>query len=235
MRLSLRASLVGALTMTLVGLGTVAAYGSSDKPSAPLKVHASAASSAASVTWSKPSSTGGSPITKYVVTAEPSKRTCTTTGLHCKVTGLKDGVSYGFTVVAYNKHGAGTPSRLSNRATPAKSVARVLVVTPSKGLTNGESVKVSGTGFTPHDTVYLIECQADATGQNGCQAITTLPTAVTISSSGVLATTTFKVATGTIGNGTCGTTTANASSCAVSAGNASGGDSAQAVITFKVP
>lgn len=234
MRLSLRASLVGALALALGGLGA-AAYGASDTPTAPQKVHATPANAAVTVAWSKPSSTGGSAITKYVVTATPSKRTCTTSALTCKVTGLKNGVSYAFKVVAYNKHGVGTPSGLSNRATPAKSVARVLVVTPSKGLTNGESVKVSGTGFTPHDTVYLIECQADATGQNGCQAITTLPTAVTISSSGVLATTSFKVATGTIGNGKCGTTAANASSCAVSAGNASGGDSAQAVITFKVP
>jgi hypothetical protein len=236
MRVSFRTTLVATAAVVLGAACVLPAYGSSNRPSAPRTVHAKGASASATVSWSKPASSGGSAITKYVVTSTPSAKTCTTTKLTCLVKGLKNGTSYGFRVVAYNKNGAGVSSAVSNKVTPKASVAnnRVLVVTPSTGLTKGQTVKVSGTGFTPNDTVYLVECLANATGQNGCQTITSLPPSVTINAKGVLPTTTFKVMTGTIGNGTCGTTAANAAACAVSAGNATGGDSAQAVIKFKI-
>jgi hypothetical protein len=46
---------------------------------------------------------------------------------------------------------------------------------------------------------------------------------------------TFTVTEGKIGNGSCGTTKANLKNCAVSVGNAAGGDSAVAPIAFKSP
>jgi hypothetical protein len=214
----------------VAALSTLPAYGSSTKPSAPRAVHASAGNASASVSWIKPASTGGSPITKYVVTSAPSGKTCSTSRLTCKVTGLKNGTSYRFSVVAYNKNGAGVRSLASAKVTPN---ARVLVVTPSTGLSNGEKVKVSGSGFTPKDSIYIVECLANASGQNGCQLPTSIPTPLTITAKGVLPTTTFTVSTGTIGSGKCGTTAANAAACAISAGNATGGDTAQAVIKFK--
>ncbi len=235
MRLSFRTSVVGVLAVTVGMVSTMSAYGSSAKPSAPLAVHASAANAGARVTWTKPVNNGGSTITKYVVTAVPSGRSCSTTKLTCTVTGLKNGTSYSFSVVAFNKFGAGVRSRASNKVTPKASGAntRLLVVTPSTGLRNGEKVKVSGSGFTPKDSIYLVECLATATGQNGCQLPNSIPTPITVTASGVLPTTTFTVSTGSIGNGTCGTTAANAAACAVSAGNATGGDTAQAIIKFK--
>jgi len=233
MRLSTRTSLVGAVVITLALVGILPAYGSSSKPSAPRSVHAVAASAAATVSWSKPSSTGGSTITKYVVTSAPSGKSCTTKGLRCKVSGLKNGTAYSFTVVAYNKHGAGTRSAASKKVTPKASTTttRVLVVTPSTGLSNGETVKVTGSGFTPKDQLYLIECLATSTNQTGCDVASATP--VTVSSKGTLPVTSFTVITGTIGNGKCGTTSANANACAINAGNPTGGDSSQGLIKFK--
>jgi hypothetical protein len=108
-----------------------------------------------------------------------------------------------------------------------------LVVTPSTGLTNHKSVTVTGSGFKPKDTVYVVECQATTKGESGCDINTAIP--VTISSKGLLPKTKFKVITGKIGNGKCGTLASNLKSCAVSAGNISGGDSAVFKISFAAP
>ncbi len=233
MRFVTRTSLVGILLVT-AGLASVApAYGSSAKPSAPRSVHAVAASTAATVSWSKPTSTGGSSITKYVVTSSPSAMKCTTTGVSCKVKDLKNGTAYTFKVVAYNKSGAGVASAASNKVTPKASTgaARTLVISPSSGLANGETVKVSGSGFTPKDSLYLIECLKTSTNQAGCDLTTATP--VTVSATGTFAATSFTVVTGAIGTGKCGTTTANADACAINAGNPTGGDSTQGLIKFK--
>ena len=105
-----------------------------------------------------------------------------------------------------------------------------LVVTPSTGLTNNKTVTVSGTGFKPKDNVYITECQANAKGEAGCDILTATP--VKITATGVLPKTKFKVVTGTVGNGKCGTSTATLKTCAVDAGNATGGDSAVFKIVF---
>jgi len=108
-----------------------------------------------------------------------------------------------------------------------------LVVAPSAGLKNGEVVKVRGYGFKAHDQVYIVECLVTAKGQAGCNTLGA--TAVTVNAKGILPVTKFKVITGAIGSGACGTKTANLKSCAISAGNASGGDSAVARIYFVAP
>ena len=109
-----------------------------------------------------------------------------------------------------------------------------LIVKPALSLKNGESVTITGTGFKPGDTVFLVECQRTAKGQAGCNASTTsLPPTATISSSGKLPATKFKVTTGKVGPGKCGTKTANLKGCELSAGNISGGDTASAPIVFK--
>lgn len=107
-----------------------------------------------------------------------------------------------------------------------------VTVSPSTGLKNGETVTVKGTGFKPTDSVYIVECLRTAKGQAQC-AVTGIPIPVTISAKGVLPTTKFTVTTGTVGTGKCGTKPSNLKSCDVSVGNASGGDSATANITFK--
>jgi hypothetical protein len=108
-----------------------------------------------------------------------------------------------------------------------------LTVTPSTNLHNGEKVEVSGSGFKAGDSVYIVECLITAKGESNCNILNTVP--ATISKSGALAKSTFKVSTGKIGNGKCGTATANLKDCAVSVGNISGGDSAVFRIAFKAP
>ena len=80
-------------------------------PSPPVAVRAAAAVHTATVTWAAPFD-GGSPITGYVVTAQPAggaqATSLTVTGAARSVTffNLSDGTTYGFQVVAYNAVGA---------------------------------------------------------------------------------------------------------------------------------
>jgi len=111
----------------------------------------------------------------------------------------------------------------------------VLIVKPALNLTNGETVTLSGTGFKPGDTLFLVECQRTAKGQSGCNAsATSLPPTATVSKSGKIPATKFKVVTGTVGPSKCGTTKSNLDKCELSAGNITGGDTASAPITFKL-
>lgn len=114
------------------------------------------------------------------------------------------------------------------------SGAPKLTVTPVKGLKNGSTVKVSGTGFKAGDTIYIVECIWKAPGEAGCQVVIP-PLSVTVSSTGTFPVTKFKVSTGTIGNGKCGTKKSNLNNCEVSAGNAAGADTASVRILFVMP
>ncbi|MHB2029466.1 MAG: neocarzinostatin apoprotein domain-containing protein [Acidimicrobiales bacterium] len=106
-----------------------------------------------------------------------------------------------------------------------------LVVAPSANLRNGEIVRVYGAGFKPKDTVYIVECLAQAKGAAQCDTLSALPAKITVK--GLLPAMRFKVHTGKIGDGTCGTTPRNLKDCSVSVGNISGGDSAVFRIAFK--
>jgi hypothetical protein len=110
----------------------------------------------------------------------------------------------------------------------------VLIVKPAISLKSGETVTITGTGFKPGDVVFLVECQRTAKGQSGCNAsINPPPPTATISSSGKLPATKFKVTTGKVGRGKCGTKKSNLKGCELSAGNITGGDTASAPIAFK--
>lgn len=52
--------------------------------------------------------------------------------------------------------------------TTAGASGPTLVVTPSTNLHNGEKVKVSGSGFKPGDSVFVVECLAKASGEANC-------------------------------------------------------------------
>jgi hypothetical protein len=122
---------------------------------------------------------------------------------------------------------------LSSGALSSSAAAKPKVtVSPSTNLRTGQTIKVSGTGFKAGDQVYVVECLASAKGGSQCNTLGVVP--ATISTSGRLPTTSFKVLTGKIGTGLCGTTVANAKKCDISVGNVSGGDSATAPIAFKV-
>jgi hypothetical protein len=83
-------------------------------------VNAIAGDGQATVSWTAPSSDGGSPITSYTVTSSSGHNT-TVLGSETSavVSGLTDGRSYTFTVVATNAVGDSPASVPSNSVTPA--------------------------------------------------------------------------------------------------------------------
>ncbi len=111
------AALVSLVAGGLIVSSAGAATGS---PSAPRAVHASGTATSVSVKWSRPASTGSSPIREYVVRSKPLGRSCSTKATSCVVRGLKASSSYTFSVVAENSHGASAPST-SNRIRVAKA------------------------------------------------------------------------------------------------------------------
>lgn len=108
-----------------------------------------------------------------------------------------------------------------------------ITATPSTNLKNGSTVKITGKGFKPGDTVYIVECLRKAKGSNGCAVPAGFPPSATITSKGTLGLVKFKVSTGAVGSGKCGTAKSNLALCDVSVGNAAGKDSATFPITFK--
>ena len=112
-------------TATLVKGVTPSTYAS-----APLDVKAVAHNGYATVSWTAPSTDGGSSITGYTVTSKPTDKTCSTTAdtLTCRVTNLANGSPYTFRVRATNATGAGPASAASNVATPSELPTAPLTV-----------------------------------------------------------------------------------------------------------
>lgn len=106
-------------------------------------------------------------------------------------------------------------------------------VTPSTGLANGGTVSITGSGFTPADSLYAVECLETATSEAGCDVNTATP--ITASATGTLPATTFKVASGAVGTGTCGTSAANYDSCIIEVATVTGTDRGIATIDFAAP
>lgn len=97
-------------------------------PSAPTEVTASAGDASAVISWLAPAD-NGSPITSYVVTASPGGLVCNSTTTVCTLSGLTNGVSYTFSVVAKNAVGSSTASVASNAITPRPDVLPVYSLT----------------------------------------------------------------------------------------------------------
>jgi hypothetical protein len=109
-------SLAGAATWSNLNATTTSAANtfsaaSSWGPSAPTAVTTTPRDGTVALSWTAPSSTGGSAITGYTATAAPSGQTCTTTGAtSCTITGLTDGSTQSITVTATNSYGTGSAS-----------------------------------------------------------------------------------------------------------------------------
>jgi hypothetical protein len=91
-------------------------------PGAPTAVTATAGDGQATVTFSPPTSDGGSAIASYTVTSTPGNLTASGPSSPITVTGLTNGTAYTFTVHATNGVGSGPESSPSNSVTPTSSV-----------------------------------------------------------------------------------------------------------------
>ncbi len=87
-------------------------------PGAPTIGSATAGNAQAEVSFTAPTSTGGSAITGYTVTSNPGGVTSTGASSPLTVTGLTNGTAYTFTVRATNSAGTGPASNASNSVTP---------------------------------------------------------------------------------------------------------------------
>ena len=90
-------------------------------PASPEKVHAKAGNKKATVSFDEPLDNGGSPIIKYVVTSYPDHVVAEGTKSPITVNGLKNGISYTFTVKAVNDVGESMESISSNSVKPKGS------------------------------------------------------------------------------------------------------------------
>ncbi|UCU99163.1 fibronectin type III domain-containing protein [Acidovorax radicis] len=113
-------------------------------PGAPTIGTASAGNTEATVTFTAPASTGGAAITGYTVTASPGGTNTTGATSPITLSGLTNGTSYTFTVMATNSVGTGAPSVASNAVVP-----RLLTVTGTPlGMAGTATATLSGGGAT---------------------------------------------------------------------------------------
>lgn len=111
-------------------------------PGAPTIGTATAGNAAASVTFAAPNFTGGADVSSYTVTSSPGGRTATGSASPLTVSGLANGTTYTFSVVAINSAGSGPASAASNSVTPLDDLA----------ITAPADINVDAVGlFTPVD------------------------------------------------------------------------------------
>jgi hypothetical protein len=123
-------------------------------------------------------------------------------------------------------------------APPAGASGIVVKVSPAKGLKNGQTVKVVGSGLPvttsgKKNAFFADECNALVTGEltvaDTPHCDVTLAKSLKVSKKGAF-TTTFKVATGTVGDGMCGVP--GHLTCVIGVGDVAG-QGTVAKITFK--
>jgi hypothetical protein len=158
-------------------------------PTAPTGVTATAGNQQATVTWTAPSSNGGSAITSYTVyvyNATTSALVATVTGVPgspATITGLTNGTSYDFTVAAVNSYGTGPQSNPSNVVTPSSPNTVPGAPTNVVAAAGNQQATVSWTapasnGGSPI-TSYTIYVYEGTTLEGSITGVTSSPTTIT--------------------------------------------------------
>ncbi len=140
-------------------------------PGAPTGVTVSRSTTGMTVTWTAPSSTGGSAITSYTASARTSSSTsapavasCTTSGTSCDISGLASTVTYYVSVKATNAVGTGAASTtVTSGPTGPPTAPRNVTVTRGNGFALVKWSAPESTGGS-RVTRYLVEAFTVATG-----------------------------------------------------------------------
>jgi titin len=164
-----------------VGTGSYSAASSgvtpAGVPGAPTAVAGTAGNTQVSLTWTAPSSTGGSAITGYQVQVATSASgpfsnaagcSTTSTTAACTATGLTNGTTYFFQVAAINAIGTGSYSTVSSGVTPTGVPGAPTAVSGTAG--NGQ-VALTWTAPSSNGgsaiTGYQVQVATSATGSYG--------------------------------------------------------------------
>lgn len=131
-----------------------------DLPGAPELLSVTAENTRATVTWRSPPSTGGSPITGYVLTAKPGDRSTTVSGSVTTATldGLSPDTRYAFTVRATNAVGDGPHSETLMERTPCGDVS---LSTSGEVAVGAQPGKVAAADFNGDGKVDLAVSNAE--------------------------------------------------------------------------
>jgi len=132
-------------------------------PGAPTIGAATAGDKSATVSWTRPASTGGSAITGYTVTAvrtfngDRTSVAAPAGATSATVTGLINGVNYRLEVTATNAVGTGPTSALSNQVKPAAAATATVPGAPtigaaSSGSTTDTAVSATARWSSPSST-----------------------------------------------------------------------------------
>lgn len=108
-----------------------------ETPSSPLSLSATAGDTSAYISWSTPSSSGGAPISDYIIQYSINNGTSwttyndgITTNTYSSINGLTNGISYIFRVAAVNDGGTGPFSDSSNSIVPDSTPIITLITQP---------------------------------------------------------------------------------------------------------
>jgi Tfp pilus assembly protein PilE len=198
------------------GLGSTSVSAPVSVPGAPVGPTATSGATgtgAITLSWSAPTSTGGSSITGYTVTATPTSgsgtQTCVTSGAtQCTVTGLVEGAQYTMSVVAANVAGVGNGAATSATAPLALPGAPTGVST-NPGAAGSGAVTVSWSAPADTGGSAVTGYNVSLQGGGSTQTCTTAG-ATTCTVNGLAASTTYAVSV--IATTVAGTSSAAAAS-----------------------
>ena len=103
--------------------------GTPGSPWPPSAVTSAPGDTAANLTWTAPIFSPGGPVTSYTATSYPGGGSCTSTTTSCTATGLKNGTTYAFVVVAHNAFGSSAASTGSPGVTPSTTAGGSVGIT----------------------------------------------------------------------------------------------------------
>ena len=153
-------------------------------PGAPTSLSGAAGNAQATVTWSAPTSNGGSAVVSYAVETSTSltgswTRVGTTTNTTYTLTGLTNGAATYVRVLATNNIGDGVPSTpvIVNPATTASAPASVVVTAADRSATVTWTAPASDGGAVV--TSYIVEKSTDGTNWVSVLSTTALETTLT--------------------------------------------------------